>query len=288
MEQGADLFLAGAVHSYQRYLPVTSVLAQDPWVDWSSCPAGPGTTLIYPGTGAWTRLPPGPVPLSLEAPMQIYEPRIGIGLFQASTDTLTATFLGADGSAIDSVVLRKCPTPQDCPCIASCGDGFAQAPEEECDDANMLDGDGCSASCRYETTVPLFGTAALGGTVQVTLGGASVTVTTTPGQLPAEVAAAIALAVRFDPSMIALGIDAIALGNEVRTGGALGGLVITDPGLSGDLPPRAIPLLSLWARLALGVLLVAGTLAGVSRARARDRRSAGRSPARRAGPAAHP
>ena len=39
---------------------------------------------------------------------------------------------------------------------SDCGDGSVEAlfPEEECDDGNRLDGDGCSAICRWEPQVP--------------------------------------------------------------------------------------------------------------------------------------
>jgi cysteine-rich repeat protein len=38
---------------------------------------------------------------------------------------------------------------------SDCGDGIVEAllPEEECDDGNRLDGDGCSAICRWEPLV---------------------------------------------------------------------------------------------------------------------------------------
>ena len=36
-----------------------------------------------------------------------------------------------------------------CDRIAACGDGFVDAPEQ-CDDANLASGDGCSATCQYE------------------------------------------------------------------------------------------------------------------------------------------
>ncbi len=38
----------------------------------------------------------------------------------------------------------------------TCGDGVVEAPEE-CDDGNMVDGDGCSSACLNEMTVPMCG-----------------------------------------------------------------------------------------------------------------------------------
>ena len=85
VEAGADLFIAGAVHSMQRYLPITDVV---PTLTWETCAEGFGTTLFYPGTGTWTRQPSEPIPETLTAPMETYVPETQIFL---PDDTLLDT-----------------------------------------------------------------------------------------------------------------------------------------------------------------------------------------------------
>jgi hypothetical protein len=116
VEEGADLFIGGAVHSFQRYLPITAVTAQAPFVEWASCAEGQGTTLIYTGTGSWTRVPSEPIPPTLDPPMELYIPQTGIGVFDVNGNTLTASLVSAGGVTLDSVVLTKCLSPQDCQC----------------------------------------------------------------------------------------------------------------------------------------------------------------------------
>ena len=36
-------------------------------------------------------------------------------------------------------------------CQAVCGDGILVSPDEQCDDGNMIGGDGCSMNCQRET-----------------------------------------------------------------------------------------------------------------------------------------
>ncbi|MBI4241883.1 MAG: metallophosphoesterase [Candidatus Rokubacteria bacterium] len=108
VEEGADLFLAGGVHSFQRYLPITAVIPAESRVEWSPCPSGPGTTLIYPGTGAWFRTSPGPIPDTLEPPMELYAPRLGVAIFDVNGSWLRATLIDEFGGIIDSVTLSKC------------------------------------------------------------------------------------------------------------------------------------------------------------------------------------
>ncbi len=38
----------------------------------------------------------------------------------------------------------------DCLCDSDCGDGF-RAPHEDCEDGNLIDGDGCSSACAIES-----------------------------------------------------------------------------------------------------------------------------------------
>lgn len=147
---GVDLLISGAVHSFQRYLPITSVTSTAPYVEWSSCAQGRGTTLIYPGTGAWVRQPPGPIPDALEPPMLVYAPTLGTGAFEVNGTTLTASLVDVLGRTIDSVVLTKCSAPDDCVCQepAVCGDGASQA-GEECDGS---DDSACPGLCQADCT----------------------------------------------------------------------------------------------------------------------------------------
>jgi len=53
-----------------------------------------------------------------------------------------------DLAVLKSVFFQRCNDPG-----PTCGDGVAQGPTEQCDDGNVLDGDGCSSTCTIE--VPL-------------------------------------------------------------------------------------------------------------------------------------
>ena len=54
----------------------------------------------------------------------------------------------ADLAVLKSVFFQRCNDPG-----PTCGDDVAQGPTEECDDGNVLSGDGCSSTCAIE--VPL-------------------------------------------------------------------------------------------------------------------------------------
>ena len=59
----------------------------------------------------------------------------------------------ARGFSLPSVcVLTPTPTPEPTatPVAAICGDGLVEDPPEECDDGNILDGDGCDSDCIIE------------------------------------------------------------------------------------------------------------------------------------------
>jgi cysteine-rich repeat protein len=55
----------------------------------------------------------------------------------------------ADLAALKSVFFQRCNDPG-----PTCGDALAQGPAEQCDDGNLLDGDGCSATCTIEPPLP--------------------------------------------------------------------------------------------------------------------------------------
>lgn len=116
VEAGADLFIAGAVHSYQRYRPITAVTDTKPFVTAASCPQGYGTTLVYPGAGAWVRTPQKPVPAQLDDPMERYILKTGVGVFDVGPETLTIRYVDVNGVERDTLVRKKCGTPADCPC----------------------------------------------------------------------------------------------------------------------------------------------------------------------------
>jgi len=50
-----------------------------------------------------------------------------------------------DLAVLKSVFFQRCNDPG-----STCGDALAQGPTEECDDGNVLDGDGCSETCTIE------------------------------------------------------------------------------------------------------------------------------------------
>ena len=55
-----------------------------------------------------------------------------------------------DLAVLKSVFFQRCNDPG-----PRCGDGVAQGPTEECDDGNLANGDGCSATCTIEGPLPL-------------------------------------------------------------------------------------------------------------------------------------
>jgi len=56
----------------------------------------------------------------------------------------------ADLAVLKSVFFQRCNDPG-----PTCGDGIAQGPTEQCDDGNVLDGDGCSSTCSIEVPLPV-------------------------------------------------------------------------------------------------------------------------------------
>ena len=130
-------------------------------------------------------------------------------------------------------------------CSEFCADGTLQM-EEECDDANRLDLDGCSATCEDEFVQPFAGTAE-GGSIDLVVEGVMLEVTTVAGQTAAQVAANVAAAIAGDPTMIGLGVVAQAVGNEVVTTGSIDSISIFDLGLNPLLPvgPAVAPVLVL-------------------------------------------
>jgi cysteine-rich repeat protein len=148
-----------------------------------------------------------------------------------------------------------------------CGNRVLEPPEE-CDDGNVVPGDGCAPTCVIESDVSIFGTAQ-GGGVALTVDGVLVSVPTSAGQTSEEVAQAIAAAIEADPVLSANGVTAFADGNRVVTTGTIEDVTINDPGLSTEPILTPVPALS---PISLGMLVVAlgsaAALAGTRRRRA--------------------
>src|SRR4030095_6518910 len=111
----------------------------------------------------------------------------------------------------------------------SCGDAEID-PTEQCDDGNKTPWDSCSAGCDYEQFVELSGQAQ-GGTASLTVAGVLISVNTSAGQTPAQVAAALAAAINANPALQAPGITANVAGGRVVVNGAITGVTLADPGL---------------------------------------------------------
>ncbi len=116
VKAGADLYIGGACHSWQRYLPVTGVVNTDAEVTTATCDAGPGVPLVYPGSAVWARDFGKPVPAKLKAPMQSYVPEVGTGVFDFDGDTLTVRMIDRDGVVRDTLVRKRCTKQKPCVC----------------------------------------------------------------------------------------------------------------------------------------------------------------------------
>jgi spore coat protein A len=145
-----------------------------------------------------------------------------------------------------------------------CGNRILEPPEE-CDDGNVVVGDGCYPTCELEDDVSFYGLGE-GGAVNITVSGVPLSVPTASGDTPAEVASAVADAINADATLQGLGITAVADQNGVVTNGTIDAVTITDPGISTTAPP--IPALSPGGLAALAALLLATALLALRRRRA--------------------
>ena len=138
-------------------------------------------------------------------------------------------------------------------CAEFCADG-AVSITEQCDDANLIDLDGCSRTCRVEESY-LFQGVAQGGGVEFVVEGETVPIATLAGETAAEVAAKMAAAIAANPILAGLGVVANANGDSIVVAGAITSSSVTDPGLAPPLP------LSDWLSVILSLLLLtSGTL----------------------------
>ncbi|MDP3937875.1 MAG: multicopper oxidase domain-containing protein, partial [Deltaproteobacteria bacterium] len=141
-------------------------------------------------------------------------------------------------------------------------------PGEECDDGNEASGDRCSATCEAEDFLILGGTAE-GGSVDLTVDGEVIMVTTTPGQTAAQVAAALADAINNNANLAAAGVTAVSTGNTLFTTGVITNVNINDAGLQEQMIPALSPRGVLAFAAILGLFTAAGLLRRRSAARAR-------------------
>ena len=146
-------------------------------------------------------------------------------------------------------------------CAEFCADASVQA-SEQCDDGNLIDADGCSRTCRNESSHSFSGTAS-GGSVEITVEGVTLLVPTLAGESAAQVAANVAAAIETNTTLSSLGAVATAIGEQLVVAGSIDLLTVSDSGLA----PAPVPL----APLASGLLLVA--LLGTGAWRLRDARS---------------
>ena len=84
---------------------------------------------------------------------------LGSGAALAASNACKADLNGdlvvnfGDLAVLKSVFFQRCNDPG-----PTCGDGVAQGPTEQCDDGNVLDGDGCSSTCKLEPAHQLLAT----------------------------------------------------------------------------------------------------------------------------------
>jgi spore coat protein A len=144
----------------------------------------------------------------------------------------------------------------------SCGDALLD-PTEECDDGELVGGNGCNADCDVEEFLELRGTAAGGGSVSITIEGEVVTVNPTAGQTASQVIQALVNAVNANANLQALGVTATASGNRLVTNGDITDVTITDGGLTDLLNLTVQPQRLWWGTVggaASGYDLVRGSL----------------------------
>jgi cysteine-rich repeat protein len=124
----------------------------------------------------------------------------------------------------------------------ACGDGVVD-PLEGCDDGGTASADGCSPACRVEHVLTLHGRPA-GGSISLVVGGVAIEVATLVGQTDQDVLDALAAAIAADPTLAAMGIGAVRVGNELFIGGSVSGTTIADAGLSDCTAGPSVPIVA--------------------------------------------
>ena len=89
----------------------------------------------------------------------------------------------------------------------------------------------------YVNSLKMFFGVPAGGTITVTIEGVDVVVTTFAGDTLADIAQRIADAINADPTLSALGITAVAIGDSFAVNATIEMTVITDPGISTSQGP---------------------------------------------------
>jgi cysteine-rich repeat protein len=113
--------------------------------------------------------------------------------------------------------------------LSCCGNGAVEA-GEQCDDANLVDADGCSADCRAESSWQFMGTAE-GGVVSLQVNGIEVSVPTVAGQSATLVAQNLSNAIQSEPLLFATGVTAFADDGNLILTAVLSEQFIDDAGL---------------------------------------------------------
>jgi cysteine-rich repeat protein len=230
VENGVNLFIGGAAHSYQRYRPITAVdvtqSAPEDQLSWATCNAGVGTTLVYSGN-SWLRPPSGQIPSLLEAPMEAYGLVVGMGVFEISGNELTVKGVDLGGTPFDVLTLNNCQNPADCSCPV-CGDGVIESPET-CDDGNSAGADGCSTICQTEYHQALYGVAE-GGSVTIAMDGLSLVSPAALGDQSSVVLGDLANLINSAPGLG--GAHADVVGTTLIANAVIESIQVDDPGLS--------------------------------------------------------
>ena len=135
-------------------------------------------------------------------------------------------------SALDVTTAEDFTLPASC--SEFCADGVT-APAEQCDDANLIDLDGCSRTCRIEESY-LFHGVAQGGSVDLVVEGQTISIVTLAGESAADVAVKMAAAITANVTLESLGAVAQASGDSIVVAGQITSSVISDPGLAPPVP----------------------------------------------------
>ena len=175
---------------------------------------GPASTQFTAGTIQFT----APSPAD-GAPFDVESGAFNVSVDGAFDNSGLPVTLGFSGAFIDALI---------------CGDSVTEGPEQ-CDDGNGSGLDGCSATCRSESSYTFSGTAE-GGAVDLIVDGTLLTFVTSAGLTAAQVAAGVASAINADGTLTALGAVATAVGDEVVVAGDIQSVSITDPGLIAPVP----------------------------------------------------
>jgi hypothetical protein len=111
--------------------------------------------------------------------------------------------------------------------------------------------------------------APLGGSIEVTIKGVVVTLTTNPGDTLEQMMAALVDAIERNITLAAQGVHVTASGDTLMTTGPIDDFVSNDPGVSEGGLPVPVPALSPRAISVLVAMLLAGvTLGRVRRSKA--------------------